>query len=116
MIELLVTLSIVALLVAIVAPRYAGRVEQAEEAVLRQNLAQMREALDQYYADAGRYPGALEELVSKRYLRKIPDDPITKSSATWQPVAPPDPAAGRVYDVKSGAKGKGRNGVPYESW
>ena len=109
LIELMVVLAIIALLLSIVAPHYAGRVTRAEETVLRENLALMRDALDQHYADAGRYPATLEELVSKRYLRAIPPDPLTGSAATWVPVPPADAKRGGVWDVKSGAKG-------YERW
>ena len=65
----------------------------------------MRDALDKHYADAGRYPGSLDELVAKRYLRTIPKDPMTQSASTWVPVPPQDTRKGNVYDVKSGAKG-----------
>ena len=116
LIELLVALSIIALLLSIVAPRYFGSVSRTEETVLRENLHLMRGALDKYYADAGRYPDALGDLVAKRYLRNIPDDPITQSSTTWIVLPPDDPQKGAVYDVKSGAKGTGRDGKPYEQW
>src|SRR5262245_50582949 len=114
LIELLVALAVIALLLSIVTPRYFGSVSKTEETVLRENLHLMRDALDKYYSDAGRYPDALDELVAKRYLRNIPDDPITRSSATWVVLAPAD--AKGVFDVKSGAKGTGRDGKPYEQW
>jgi len=116
LVELMVVLAVIALLVSIVAPRAIGGVARAEEAVLRQDLATMRDALDKHYSDAGRYPAALNELVSKRYLRSLPVDPLTKSSATWIIVAPPDPEKGAVYDVRSGAPGAGTNGTPYAQW
>jgi general secretion pathway protein G len=112
LVELMVVLAVIALLVSIVAPRAIGGVARAEEAVLRQDLAVMRDALDKHYSDAGRYPAALQDLVAKRYLRNIPVDPITRSSATWIPVAPADPEQGTVYDVRSGAPGAGSNGLP----
>jgi general secretion pathway protein G len=107
LVELMVVLAIIALLLSIVVPHYVGRLTRAEEAVLKENLMLMRDALDKHYADAGRYPGTLEELVTKRYLRSIPSDPITQSSTTWITVAPPDPDKGGVSDV---------NGTPYEQW
>lgn len=107
LIELMVVLAIVALLLAIVTPHYAGRVTRAEETVLRENLALMRDALDQHYADAGRYPERLEELAAKRYLRAIPVDPITQRADTWVAVPPADPEKGGVFDVHSGAPGYG---------
>src|SRR3954471_7020503 len=88
LVELLVVLAIIALLISIVAPHYVGRVNRAEEAVLKEDLTLMRDALDKHYADAGVYPNALEELVSKRYLRSIPPDPITQSAQTWIAVPP----------------------------
>ncbi|HET7198652.1 MAG TPA: prepilin-type N-terminal cleavage/methylation domain-containing protein [Burkholderiales bacterium] len=105
LIELMVVLTIIALLVSIVAPDYVGRTRRAEEAALKEDLATMRDALDKHYADAGRYPASLEELVAKRYLRAIPKDPFTDSSATWVPVPPQDARKGNVWDVRSGAKG-----------
>lgn len=116
LVELMVVLAVIALLISIVAPHYVGRVARAEEAVLRENLALMRDALDRHYADAGRYPGALEDLVKKRYLRSIPNDPMTQSNTTWVVVGPDDPKKGAVFDVRSGAKGNGANGKPYEQW
>ena len=116
LIELMVVLAIIALLVAIVAPHYVGRMTRAEEAVLQQNLSTMREALDKHYADAGRYPDSLEELVKKRYLRSIPQDPITQSNSTWIIIAQADREKGAVGDIQSGAKGTGSNGKPYGEW
>jgi general secretion pathway protein G len=116
LIELLVALAVIALLLSIVAPRYFGSVSKTEETVLKENLHLMRDALDKYYSDSGRYPDALGDLVAKRYLRNIPDDPITQSSATWVALPPADLQKGLVFDVKSGAKGAGRDGKPYEQW
>lgn len=116
LVELIVVLAVIALLLSIVVPHYAGRVTKAEEAVLQEDLVLMRDALDKHYADAGRYPNSLGELVTKRYLRSIPTDPVTGSSTTWIVVPPPDPQQGGVYDVRSGAKGAGSNGKPYEQW
>ena len=116
LVELMVVLAVLALLVSIVAPKAIGGVARAEEAVLKQDLALMRDALDKHYSDSGRYPAALHELVGKRYLRSIPVDPLTKSNATWVPVPPADPEKGAVYDVRSGAPGVGSNGTPYAQW
>jgi general secretion pathway protein G len=116
LIELMVVLAIIALLLSIVAPNYAGRVTRAEEAVLRDDLSQMRDALDRHYADVGRYPDSLDELVTKRYLRSIPRDPLTQSRSTWVVVPPADPEKGGVFDVHSGAPGTGTNGKPYGEW
>ncbi len=116
LIELLVVLAVVALLLTIAVPRYFQSVERSKEAVLKQDLAAMRDAIDKYYGDSGRYPDVLEDLVSKKYLRNIPVDPITDSAATWLTVPPQDAAEGGVYDVKSGAAGNGKDGSPYSSW
>ena len=116
LVELMVVLAVLALLVSIVAPKAIGGVTRAEEAVLKQDLAVMRDALDKHYSDSGRYPAALPELVGKRYLRSIPVDPLTKSSATWVVVPPADPDKGAVFDVRSGAPGVGSNGTPYAEW
>ena len=105
----MVVLAVLALLVSIVAPKAMGGVTRAEEAVLKQDLALMRDALDKHYADAGKYPTNLEDLVSKRYLRSIPKDPFTQSTASWVPVPPADPKKGGVFDVHSAAK-------DYERW
>jgi general secretion pathway protein G len=115
LVELMVVLTVIALLLSIVVPDYVGRVKRAEEAVLQENLAVMRDALDKHYADAGRYPSSLDELVTKRYLRAIPRDPISQTTQ-WQVIAPTDPKRGGVYDIHSAAKGTGSNGTPYERW
>jgi general secretion pathway protein G len=105
LVELMVVLTVIALLLSVVVPEYVGRLRRAEEAVLQENLTVMRDALDKHYADAGRYPGSLDELVTKRYLRTIPKDPFTQSASTWVPVPPQDSRKGNVWDIKSGAKG-----------
>lgn len=116
LIELLVALTIIALLLSLVTPRYFGTLTRAEESVLKENLYLLRDALDKHFADTGLYPATLEELVTKKYLRNIPPDPITQSTTTWIVIAPTDPKLGAVYDIKSGAKGNGRDGKPYDTW
>jgi len=116
LIELLVALAIVALLLSIVVPRYMGSLGRAEEGVLKENLFSLRDAIDKHFADTGRYPASLDDLVAKKYLRSIPTDPITQSATTWLVVAPADSQLGSVYDVKSGARGTGRDGKPYDQW
>jgi general secretion pathway protein G len=76
----------------------------------------MRDAISKYYADRGRYPESIEALASEKYLRKVPTDPITDSAATWVVVAPEAPQKGAVYDVRSGAQGKAKDGTEYGSW
>ena len=116
LIELLVVMSIISLLLAIAVPRYMGRLQASKETVLRQTLSITREALDRFYADTGKYPDDLATLVSKKYLRSIPVDPITDSSTTWVIAAPDDADKGAVYDIHSGAEGNGRDGTPYKGW
>ena len=115
LIELLVVLAIIAGLLALAAPRYLHRVDLAKETVLMSDLATMRDALDKFFGDTGRYPASLEELVKLRYLRRIPPDPITESTESWIVVAPPAPDQGAVYDVKSGAPGRTNDGRPYSA-
>ena len=105
LVELMVVLAVIALLLSVVVPDYMGRMRRAEEAVLQENLSLMRDALDKHYADAGKYPTSLEELVAKHYLRSIPKDPFTQSAATWVAVPPQDTRKGNVWDVRSPAKG-----------
>jgi len=116
LIELMVVLAVIATLLAIALPRYFSSLEKSREAVLQQNLAMMRETLDKYYGDKGKYPDALDELVSSKYLRTLPVDPITDSNATWIIIPPDLPEMGGVYDVRSGAKGVARNGTEYRNW
>lgn len=116
LIELLVVMVIIATLLTIAVPRYFHSVEKSKEATLRQDLAVIRDALDKYYGDNGRYPDALEELVKRKYLRSLPIDPITGSAITWLIVAPDSSEKGGVYDVKSGAPGNARDGSEYRSW
>ncbi len=116
LIELLVVMVIIATLLTIAVPRYFHSVEKSKEATLRQDLAVIRDALDKYYGDNGRYPDALEELVRRKYLRSLPTDPITGSATTWLIVAPDSSEKGGVYDVKSGAPGNARDGSEYRGW
>lgn len=116
LIELLVVLAIVALLLSMAVPRYFSSVEQAREAALKQDLAVMRDAIDKHFADTGRYPASLDELVNRRYLRKVPLDPITERSDTWVLTPPTDRTLGAVQNVASGAPGQGRDGTAYGSW
>ena len=113
LIELLVVMAIIATLLTIALPRYFGSVERSKEATLKQSLAVMRDAIDKHYADTGRYPDALEELVSKKYIRALPVDPVTESAATWVIVPPAEGTKGSVYDVKSGAPGKAGDGTAF---
>jgi general secretion pathway protein G len=116
LIELLVVMAIIATLLSLAAPRYIGNVDKSKDAVLRENLSTLRDVLDKHYADTGKYPAALDELVNARYMRKIPIDPITDSNRTWVVIPPEDPQKGGVFDVRSGASGKARDGTLYRDW
>ncbi|MDF2444860.1 MAG: type secretion system protein [Moraxellaceae bacterium] len=116
LIELLVVMAIVAMLLSLVAPRYMRQADKAKEAVLRENLSALRLALDQYYSDKGRYPERLDLLVHERYLRRLPIDPITDRNTTWQAVVLEEEGRSGIYDVKSGAQGKGIDKTAYSTW
>ena len=115
LIELLVVLAIVATLLTLAVPRYFQHVERSKEAVLKENLATVRDAIDKYHADTQTWPARLDTLAERRYLRAVPTDPITERTDTWLIVQPPDGEAG-VYDLRSGAEGNGLDGVPYADW
>lgn len=114
-IELVVVLAAIALLLSIAAPRYAQHVDRAREVALRHNLKAMRDAIDRFHADRERYPESLRELVDARYLRDIPLDPLTERFDSWQPQPADAPATG-IQDVRSGAGGRGIDGVAYAQW
>ena len=110
LIEMLVVMTLIALLLTLAVPHYFNALDTGRVRVQQQNLATMRDAIDKFYADQGRYPGALDELVAKKYLRHIPLDPITEG-ANWDVIAPMDPSLGNVYDVKP-APGIGKPAAP----
>ncbi len=120
LIELITVVAIVGILAAIALPNYRTAIVQAREAVLREDLFQFRDRIDQYYADKGKYPGSLDVLVSDGYLRSIPADPMTQA-ADWNVVpADPDPdnpaEEPGIYDVKSSSEGVSLTGTPYSEW
>jgi general secretion pathway protein G len=116
LIELLVVLAIIATLLTIAVPRYYSSLDKSKEAVLKENLYQLRDAIGKYYADRGRYPESLQALATDKYLRSVPLDPVTDSATTWIVVAPEDPQKGGVFDVKSGAEGKAIDGSEFSTW
>ncbi len=116
LIELLVVMAIIATLLSIVAPRYFNSIDKAKEAVLRQDLGVMRNAIDQFYSDTGKYPMDLMELVDKGYLRGIPVDPFTESDQSWIEMPPRNETESGVYDVHSGYSGRALDGSFYEEW
>ena len=121
LIELMIVVSIIGILATIAVPNYKWGLIRAREAVLRENLYNMRNTLDQFYADQGKFPDSLQELVDKAYLREIPRDPFTGKNDSWTPVPPPsppegNPPPGNVYDVHSGSELVGTDGKPYRDW
>jgi general secretion pathway protein G len=120
LIEMLVVLSLIMILASLALTQYRNSILTAKEATLRANLYHMREAIDQYYADKGRYPESLDTLVSDRYLRAVPKDPMT-DAVDWQTIqAESDPGTSSlspgIYDVKSASSATGMDGSPYATW
>jgi len=116
LIELLVVMAIIATLLSLTAPRYFHSVDKSRETALQSDLNGMRDAIDKYYGDNGKYPDSLNDLVAKKYIRSIPPDPMTGSSQTWVIIAPDGPKQGGVFDIKSGADGSAMDGTPYSQW
>ena len=116
LIELIVVLAIIATLLTLALPRYFSSIDRSKEAVLKENLYQVRDVIGKYYGDKGKYPESLEALVSDKYLRKLPVDPITESTTTWIIVPPEDLQRGGVVDIKSGAQGKAMDGSAFGEW
>lgn len=116
LIELLVVLAIIGSLLTIAVPSYFASLDNSRETALRQSLSVMRDAIDHYRGDVGKYPDSLQDLVTRRYLRNIPSDPVTGVADAWVIEAPPDAGTGAVRDVRSGAPGNGRDGTAYGTW
>ena len=121
LIELLVVMSLIVILAGIGLVVHANSQTRAKEAVLKEDLFRLRDAIDQYYADKNAYPPTLDSLVSEKYLRAIPADPFTNSATTWQvtmsEIDPVNPAATPgVFDVKSGSQGRALDGTMYADW
>ena len=129
LLELIVVVAIIGILATIAMPALKNVPVRARETVLKTNLRTLRDVIDQHYGDKGRYPTTLEALVEEGYLRKIPTDPITKSSETWvlvyEETDPDNPPAETetsedgqpgIIDVKSGAPGSSQDGQPYGDW
>ncbi len=121
LIELLIVMSIIGILASIVTPNYQRHLIKAREAVLMEDLYQMRRAIDAYFADHITYPESLDDLVANKYIRDLPRDPFTQSTDTWEEVAPTpsiegELAEGGLEDVHSGSDLVGLNGLPYRDW
>ncbi len=121
LIELMVVVALISVLAGMGVVMYGNSIKRTKEAVLREDLFRMRDAIDQYYADKAKYPASLEALVTEGYLRGVPKDPITNSNETWVTVPsepdPDDPTAEvGIFDVKSGAEGTSLDGSPFADW
>ena len=123
LIELMIVMTIIGILASIAAPNYQRSVIKAREAVLLENLYQMRRAIDAYFVDKAMYPNSLDDLVGGKYLRAVPVDPFTNATDTWEMVQPTpveggdgEVAEGGVENVHSGSDLVGLNGTPYREW
>ena len=121
LIELMIVMSLIVILASVGLTMYTNSQTSAREAVLKEDLFRMRDAIDQYYADKNRYPASLDALVTDKYIRAIPVDPFTNSSETWQTTLsegdPANPSAEPgIFDVKSGSDRMGSDGRPYADW
>ncbi len=121
LLELMVVMALIVVIAGMAMASYRNSVTLAQEAVLREDLFRMRDAIDQYYADKNKYPSTLEALVTDGYLRALPQDPFTKSAATWQEI-PAEPDASNpsaepgVYNIRSGSERLSMQGTPYNEW
>src|SRR5262245_1194409 len=121
LIELMVVLGLLMVLTTMALPQFKHSVVYAREAVLREDLFRMRDAIDQYYADKGQWPATLDSLVGAGYILRMPVDPFTRSAESWQAIpAEPDPnnlmATPGVYDVRSGSDQTSLDGTKYANW
>ena len=128
LLELIIVIAIIGILATIAMPALRNMPVRAKESVLKTNLRTLRDMIDQYYGDKGKYPTSLSALTDEGYVRKLPVDPMTKSSETWVPVyeesdpdhpaaeTDSDPASPGIVDVHSGAPGNSLDGTPYKDW
>ena len=120
LVELMIVIMLITILAGMAMAGYRTAITRSREAVLKEDLFRMRDALDQYYADRGEYPSDLGRLVDVGYLRSIPDDPFTNAADTWQTVLadfdPADPLTQGIFDVKSGYDGTAIDGTLYADW
>ncbi len=119
LLELMIAMLIMIILLSVAIPTYQRSVQHAREVVLQENLWQMRKAIDQYYADKGKLPGTIDDLVKEKYLREKPMDPILEKT-DWDEVqgedtANPDGQSG-MKDVKSLAEGEDSEGKSYSKY
>ena len=121
LLELMIVITMIAILASIAIPMYRAVVLNAKETVLKDNLRELRRVIDQYTADKKKAPASLQDLVDAGYFRELPVDPITNSNSTWQPVtdtsvASPEQTETGIVDVHSGSTAISTNGKPYNEW
>ena len=116
LIELLIVITILGILISVAAPSYKSATVTAGEAALKKDLFIMRDVIDQYYGDHGKYPSTLQALVNDGYIRNIPKDPFTQSVDSWVEVPAEGEEKGGVYDIHSGSDLVGLDGTPYNVW
>ena len=120
LVELTIVISLIVVLSTLALVGYSNAIARSREAVLKEDLFRMRDAIDQYYADTQQYPSGLEALVTEGYIRAVPVDPFTGSSDTWQPILaeldPADPFAQGIFDIRSSYEGIALDGTPYAEW
>ena len=118
--EMLIVVTLVVIMAGLATVGYSTAITRSREAVLKEDLFRLRDAIDQYFADRSEYPASLEALVSGQYLRSVPEDPFTASNTTWQTIMaeydPSNPLSLGVYDVRSGAEGLAIDGSSYAEW
>ena len=121
LIELIIVMTIIGILMLLAVPRFSGAIKMAKEAVLKEDLHVMREAIDSYTMDKQKAPQSLEDLVTDGYLKRVPEDPFTYSKDSWAPetgdalhsLDQTDPG---IDDVHSGSQELGSDGQPYSTW
>ena len=121
LIELLVVVAIIGILAGVVVGQYRRSIIKSKEAVLKENLFRTRNAINQYFADKGKYPFDLHSLVEEKYLRDLPIDPITESTDTWITIQAEmgeedislEPG---IADLRSGAPGYSLDGSAFGEW
>jgi general secretion pathway protein G len=121
LLELMIVITVIAILASIAIPMYRAVVLNAKETVLKDNLRELRRVIDQYTADKKKAPTALQDLVDAGYFRQLPVDPMTNSNSTWQPVSDtsitsPEQTESGIVDVHSGSSAISSEGTPYNSW
>jgi len=119
LLELMIVITIIIILAAIALPQYQKTILATREAVLRDDLSKMRTLLDQYAADKQTLPQSLDDLVTARYMRELPVDPMT-GQKDWTAITGDDPNSTKseqgVTDVRSASPDISSEGTPYSEW